>query len=81
MFNIKDVLELNDKKQYVVVSKTKYNEEDYIFIAEISNKNNIKFCRVINNDNTTNLAVVKDDELIKELIPLLTDSLDKFAEE
>lgn len=81
MFNIKDVLELNDNKQYVVVSKAKYNEEDYIYIAEISNENNIKFCRVINNDNITNLAVVKDDELIKELIPLLTDSLDKFVGE
>ena len=79
--DIKDIIELNNGKQYIITSKAKYLNDEYLYIAEISEENNIEFCRIINENNQINLAIVKDDDLIKELIPLFTDNLNNFINE
>ena len=79
--DIKDVLELSDGKQYVITSKAEYKGDEYLYIAEVSSRDSIKFCKIIRNGNLVNLALIKDEKLIKELIPLFTKSLDKFVNE
>ena len=70
MINIKDSLILNDDNEYVVVSKTNYNNKEYYYILDKYNSNNYKFCYLENDE----LVEVEDAELIKTLLPLLLDS-------
>lgn len=77
--DIKDVLELSDNKQYVITGKTLYNGDEYLYIVEVSERNNIKFCKIVKDGDLVNLVVVKDKNLIKELIPLMAESLTEFT--
>jgi len=79
--DIKDILELSDGKQYVITSKTEYKGYEYLYIAEVSMEDNIKFCRVVKNGDIVNLQVITDEKLILELLPLLASNLDKFIDE
>lgn len=64
---VKDLITLSDKNEYVVVNKVQYEDENYYYIVDINNNQNLKFC-YINNDE---LIVVKDRQLIMRLIYLI----------
>ena len=66
MIDIKDALTLSDKHEYVVVSKAKYNDNIYLYLIDINNHLNFKFCLLNNNK----VIEVKDDELLSKLLPL-----------
>ena len=66
MIEIKDSLILSDNNEYVVASKTDYNDNTYLYLVDINNNTNIKFCR-LDNDR---VIEIKDEKLLKKLAPL-----------
>ena len=70
MINIKDSLVLSDNCKYVVVSKTIYNNDTYLYLVDENNYINFKFCKLDNNK----VIVVKDDKLCSKLLPLFIKS-------
>ena len=59
----KDILTLEDNKEYVVVSKVLYENTNYFYIVDIDN---IEFVKIENDD----LLEIKDKDLATKLIPL-----------
>jgi len=70
--DIKDTIVLSDDNEYVVVSKTYRNYDIYYYLIDKNNKNNIKFC--MENTRNSSLIEIDDENLIKELLPLLLKS-------
>ena len=66
---IKDVLTLDDKNKYVVVSIVNLENKSYYYLVDINN-NNVKFCYEYNNG----LVEIDDNELIRKLLPLFYNS-------
>ena len=62
----KDILTLEDNKEYVVVSKVLYENTNYFYIVDIDNIENFKFVKIENDD----LLEIKDKDLATKLIPL-----------
>ena len=48
---IKDVITLSDNKEYVIVSMTRYKNSDYLYLVDINNMENNKFCQIVFNNN------------------------------
>lgn len=72
--NIKDTLMLDDNNEYVVVSKTFYNDKDYYYLTDKKN-NNIKICY----QDADDLVESNDKELNTKLLPLfLMDAKKEF---
>lgn len=68
---IKDTVTLDDNNDYVVVSKTLYENKNYIYLIDTNNITNVKFC--YENVENNSLIEVDDQELIKKLLPLFLD--------
>lgn len=66
MIEKKDILTLDDNKEYVVVSKALYEDVNYFYIVDIDNVENFKFVKVEND----NLFEIHDKDLATKLIPL-----------
>lgn len=77
--DIKDVVELDDNIEYIVVSKTNYNNNTYYYLIDINNTTNFKFLYEDLSDQT--LVEVEDDNLLKELIPLFLSASKPVLEE
>ncbi len=69
--NIKDVLTLSDDNRYVVASKAKYENKEYLYLIDIKNNENIKFCYL----NGDEVVESDDKELNTKLIPLFYDKI------
>ena len=69
--NIKDILTLDDDNKYVVVSKVYYEGKDYLYLIDINNNKNLKFCYV---DNDA-VVEISDKELNTKLLPLFFDKI------
>lgn len=69
--NIKDVLTLDDDNKYVVVSKVYYEGKDYLFLVDINNNTNLKFCYLDNDE----IVESNDKELNTKLVPLFFDKV------
>ncbi len=67
--DIKDLLTLSDKNKYVVVSKIYYDGKDYLYLIDINNSSNLKFC-YIENDSVIEIT---DKELNTKLLPLFLE--------
>ena len=74
--NIKDSLVLSDKHEYVVVSKAIYNNNTYLYLIDINNDLNVKFCLLDNNK----IIEIKDDKLCAKLLPLFYKSSIEFKD-
>jgi hypothetical protein len=70
MINIKDSLVLDDDNEYVVVSKTNYNNIEYYYILDKFNSDNFKICY----QEMDELVEIEDEKLIKELLPQFFES-------
>lgn len=64
--NIKDIITLDDNNQYVVVSKTIYENKTYYYLIDKNNNTNIKFCY----EDLGDLVEFSDEELMVKLLPL-----------
>ncbi len=67
-----DIITLDDKKEYIVVSNINYNEKEYIYIAEIGNPNNAKYAEVEKENSDIYISVIDNTEekLLNILKPL-----------
>lgn len=68
--NITNVLTLDDNKDYVVVSKVKYNKINYYYLSEINNPSNVIFCY----EDKDELVELKDNNLILKLLPTFVEN-------
>ncbi|MGN1372192.1 MAG: hypothetical protein ACI4XM_07965 [Candidatus Coprovivens sp.] len=68
--NIKDIITLNDNREYIVVSKVSIKEKIYYYLVENNNTSNIIFCYLNNN----RLVEINDNELIIKLLPLFIEA-------
>lgn len=67
---IKDILTLDDKNDYVVVSKINYENKIYYYLVDINNNENLKFCYEDNNE----LVEIEDKELTTKLLPMFLEA-------
>lgn len=69
IIDIKDVLTLDDKNEYVVVSKINYESKTYYYLVDINNNNNLKFCY----EDNYELVEIEDKELTTKLLPMFLE--------
>ena len=69
--DIKDILTLDDNNKYVVVSKVYYEGKDFLYLVDVNNNANLKFCYVDNDE----LVESNDKELNTKLLPLFFDEI------
>ena len=74
IINITDVLTLSDNNEYVVVSKTNYENIEYYYLIDKNNDANVKFCYLDNDE----LVELDDNELTTKLIPFFVKEMDKI---
>lgn len=63
MLNVGDIITLNDNKKYAVVSLTNYNNNFYVYIANMDNPTDTQIVLHENNQ----FIVINDESLIDEL--------------
>ena len=71
-----DVLTLEDKNEYVVVSKVLYEDKNYMFLVDINNNKNIKFCYQDNDE----VVESEDKDLNSRLLPLFYEQAKAIIE-
>lgn len=84
--DIKDIITLDDDKEYVVVSKVNYKDKTYFYIVDtnISEGNNedgstgFKILRL--NKENQKLVEFNDENLVRELIPIFFKETASFIE-
>ena len=69
--DIKDILTLDDDNKYVVVSKVYFEGKDFLYLVDVNNNANLKFCYVDNDE----LVESNDKELNTKLLPLFFDEI------
>jgi len=72
---IKDEIKLDDNNEYVVVSKIIYENNIYFYIVNINNNTEFKILRY--NKENEKLSEFEDQELVKNLLPLLLEEAAK----
>lgn len=77
MLEIDKVIILENKEEYLILDKTKYNNKDYYYIAKINEtktdiENNFKLIYIIEKDNNRVIEEVTGEEKLKEILPLFT---------
>lgn len=77
IINIKDTLTLDDKNEYVVVSKVNYDNKNYYYILDIKDNTNVKFCYQDNDE----LVELNDKELTTKLLPLFLEAAQKEVDD
>lgn len=73
IIDIKDVLTLDDKNDYVVISKTIYENKTYYYLVDNNNNSNLKFCY----EENDSLVELEDKELTTKLLPLFLKNIEK----
>jgi len=61
-----------DDKKYVVASEVKVREEEFGYLVNIDDNNDVMFARL---DSETEISKIEDDRLIENLIPLLLEKI------
>lgn len=77
MINVKDVITLSDKNEYVVVSKADYEGKTYYYLIDINHEENMKFCYEESKEEKIALVEVMDQTLIQKLIVLFMKEVTK----
>jgi len=78
---IKDTLNLSDGNEYVVCSKVNYEGKKYLYLIDIDDYKNVKFCEEVRNPEADKVVNVEDAELIKTLIPMFYEASKGIIEE
>ena len=66
--DIKDIITLSDDNEYVVVSKTVYQNNTFYYVIDKNNIVNVKFLMEKSENNS--LVEIEDKDLIQILLPL-----------
>lgn len=75
MYDVNDIIEINNNEKYVVVNKLTYQEEDYYYIVLIDDINKVlkDVCKIVklkkDNDIVT-IELVEDRQELEAIIPL-----------
>lgn len=75
MYNVNDIIEINNNEKYVIVNKLTYQEEDYYYIVLIDDINKVlkDVCKIVklkkDNDIVT-IELVEDRQELEAIIPL-----------
>ena len=75
MYNVNDIIEINNNEKYVIVNKLTYQEEDYYYIVLIDDINKVlkDVCKIVklkkDNDIVT-IELVEDRQEWEAIIPL-----------
>ena len=69
--DIKDILTLSDKNEYVIVSKADYDNKTYLYLVDINDNKNIKFGYIDSDDR----VIVNKDKLSDVLLLKLTTKI------
>lgn len=72
--NIKDIIKLSDNNEYVVVSKTMYENDLYLYLVDINNPENFKFCLERKENENYVVDEIEDFILMQKLLPLFYES-------
>ena len=75
-----DIITLNDNNKYVVASKVNYESSKYVYLVDINDNTNMKFAEIEKDNSLSELDSLKDEELIKQLIPLFYNNSKKDIE-
>ena len=70
-----EILTLEDNKSYVVVSTTKLNNINYVYLMNPENYAEFMFCAY---DNEDGLYEVEDGELLQQLLEIFNNDLNKI---
>ena len=60
--------------------KVNYNESKYVYLVDINDNSNLKFAEIEKDNSLSELDSDRDEELIKQLIPLFYNSSKKDIE-
>ena len=69
--NIRDILELSDNNRYIVVSKVFYDGKDYLYLVDVNDNDNLKFCYLDKDE----IVEISDKEINTKLLPLFFDKV------
>ena len=72
---MKDVITLGDNKDYIITSVATIDGFQYLYLVEIYNYSNIKFCKLTQKNNTLNLQEISDDDTLIKIMPILSSSI------
>jgi hypothetical protein len=75
-----DIVTLSDNNKYVVASKAKYNDNDYVYLVDINNPSNLKIMRVEKDSCLVELDLEKDKDILTKLVPLFYKNSKKDIE-
>lgn len=70
IIDINDTLVLDDNNEYIVASKTNYENKTYYYLLDKNDNINFAFCYEENNK----LVEVNDNKLVANLLPLFIDA-------
>ncbi len=68
--NIKDIITLEDDKDYIVASKVNHNNRVFYYLINLNDNNVVKFCY----QEAYSLKEFNDTSLLTELTPLFVDA-------
>jgi hypothetical protein len=78
-FEVRNTITLNDDTKYMIMSKVNHEEVTYLFLMNIDNEKDYKFCNL---DKENKIFELKDGTKIKVIAPLLykrlVEEIDKF---
>lgn len=75
--DIKDIVTLDDDNEYVVASKTIYNDRMYYYLVDINKPENLMFCYEDNGE----LVESNNKEVNTELLPLFYNASKNILQE
>ena len=81
MLDVKDIVTLDDGKNYAVVSKVVVDGVIYYYIMDIDDNNNFKYCSEKKTKDKLKLVLVTDKQLTKKLIRLFAINLRRELKE
>ena len=73
---LNDAVKLNDGNEYVIVSIAEYNNQNYYYLVDINNNENLKFFTKEENA----MFEVEDGNIIQTILPLLIDTVKPIIE-
>lgn len=76
-----NTITLSDDKQYVVISKINYENNSYLYLVDIHDHSNVKFCIEKKQNELTKLIEVEDPFLLQKLIGLFANDVKDLLEE
>ena len=72
---IKDIITLEDDKEYLITSIATYENDDYFYLVDINEHSNVKFCKLLVNNDADFLLEIEDDNLLAQIIPILLSTI------